>query len=31
VIGWAAHHWKPPTAATDTIAPLTMSFFISAM
>jgi hypothetical protein len=31
VIGWPAHHWKPPTAATDTITPVTMSFLISAM
>jgi hypothetical protein len=31
VIGFFAHHEKPPTAATDTITPVTMSFFISAI
>jgi hypothetical protein len=31
VIGCSDHHMNPPTAATDTITPVTMSFFISAM
>jgi hypothetical protein len=31
MIGCLDHHWKPATAATDTITPVTMSFFISAI
>jgi hypothetical protein len=31
VIGFPDHHWKPATAATDTITPVTMSFFMSAI